>query len=175
MWRRIVKWGGGLLIAVAAIQVLVTVAVRTKFPPFIDALRWLNRAVINPRVIERSGRPGSYASVIHHQGRQTGTPYSTPVVAEPTAEGFVVPLPYGTKVDWLQNVLASGRASIVSNGITYPVDHAELVPAAVAEPHIPAGFQERLRFYGVSHYLRVRHAVDETVNKAAEEPIAVLA
>jgi len=161
MWRRIVRWGGGLLIAFAAIQLLVTVAVRTKFPPFINAMRRLNRSMINPRMMERAGKAGSYAAVIRHRGRNTGAPYATPVLAEPTDEGFVVPLPYGTHVDWLKNVLASGEAAIEHDGTTYSVDHPELIPSAVAEPHVPAEFQERLRFYGVDHYLRVRIAVDE--------------
>ncbi|HUH69305.1 MAG TPA: nitroreductase, partial [Mycobacterium sp.] len=57
-------------------------------------------------MLRLAGRKHWYASAIRHAGRRSGKQYATPVVADRVADGFVIPLPYGTRVDWLQNVLA---------------------------------------------------------------------
>jgi len=46
--------------------------------------------------------------------------------------GFVIPLPYGTRVDWLQNVRAAGRATISVQGYRYEVAEPDVVDAAAA-------------------------------------------
>jgi hypothetical protein len=37
-------------------------------------------------------------------------------------------------VDWLQNVMAAGRATVLSNGETYDVTEPEVIDAATASP-----------------------------------------
>jgi hypothetical protein len=61
----------------------------------------------------------------------------------------MIPLPYGSSADWLQNVRASGSAVIVHEGNTHRVDRPEIVPRAVAFPHVPFRYQWSLRVYGV--------------------------
>ena len=67
-------------------------------------MRHVNRVVTNPLL-------GTIAwllpplAVLHHRGRRSGRPYRTPVVAFRTAGGFVVPMTYGTDVDWARNLL----------------------------------------------------------------------
>lgn len=56
------------------------------------------------------------------------------MVADRVADSFVIPLGYGTHVDWLRNVLASKRATIVSQGLTYQVVEPEIVDAATILP-----------------------------------------
>ena len=72
-----------------------------------NAMRVFNKHILNPAMMRLAGRKYWYASVIRHTGRSTGKEYATPVVADRVEDGFVVPLPYGTGVDWLQNVLAA--------------------------------------------------------------------
>ena len=50
---------------------------------------------------------------------------------------FVVPLPYGTRVDWLRNVLAARRATIDAQGKTYNV--VEPVARPPVRRHSAAG------------------------------------
>lgn len=89
--------------------------------PLREVVRKFNKHVLNPAMMHLAGRRYWYASVIRHTGRASGKQYATPVVAEQVAGGFLVPLPYGTRVDWLRNVLASGQATIVTKGQTHQV------------------------------------------------------
>jgi deazaflavin-dependent oxidoreductase (nitroreductase family) len=158
MWRQIVVGAGALALAGTVLWVLFVVAMRAKFRPLLDAIRRMNRTVFNPRTMESAGRPGAYASVIHHVGRTTGAPYATPVVARPADDGFVVVLPYGTSADWLQNVLAAGHATIVNEGNTYRVDHPEVRSVAEGAPYFTPKEQRSHRLYGIGDLLLLRWA-----------------
>ena len=89
--------------------------------PLRDVVRSFNKHMLNPAMLHLAGRKHWYASVIRHTGRTSGKRYATPVVAEKVEGGYVIPLPYGTRVDWLSNVVAAGRATITSGGETYEV------------------------------------------------------
>jgi deazaflavin-dependent oxidoreductase (nitroreductase family) len=156
--RAIALVAGGLILAVAACWVLFVVSMRTKFRPVFDAVRRMNRSLANPEELKTAGQPGAWASVVHHVGRTTGTPYRTPVVAAATRDGFVVGLPYGSRADWVRNVLAAGCAVIESDGNTYRVDRPEIVAAAAANPHFPPKEQRKHRLYGLDDFLLLRHA-----------------
>ena len=83
--------------------------------PLKNAVRVFNKHVLNPAMLTLAGRKHWYAAVIRHTGRRSGKSYATPVVADRVADGFILPLPYGTGVDWLRNVLAAGSATIVTS------------------------------------------------------------
>ena len=129
---------------------------RTNARPVQHAVRRFNRAFTNPHAMKTAGTPGVRASIVRHVGRTSGRPYETPVETFPTDDGFVIALPYGPDTDWLKNVLASGSATIVEDGNTYRVDQPQLVPTAVAAPHLPANEQRTLRLFAVDQCLRVR-------------------
>lgn len=141
--------GGGLLLA------LFTLGFRAKFAPLHAAIRRFNRDVANPRQLQRAGQAGSWASVIHHVGRTTGTPYRTPVVALPTKDGFLFALPYGARADWVRNVVAAGSATLDHDGQTTHVARPRLVPAHEANDHLPRTQQQIHRIYGVEDFLVV--------------------
>ena len=69
------------------------------------------------------------------------------------ADGFVVPLPYGTRVDWLQNVLAAGRATISSQGESYDVVQPEIIDAAAALPLLSDQRRRTFQRVGIEQYL----------------------
>ena len=129
---------GGFIVALAAVGVVFVAGMRKKSPTVLRTVRRFNRAVVNPHMLATAGTPGAYASVIRHVGRRTGRAYETPVVAEPTGDGFVIALPYGTTSNWVKNVLASGSATIVDEGTTYRVDRPEVVPLGLMVDHFPA-------------------------------------
>jgi deazaflavin-dependent oxidoreductase (nitroreductase family) len=52
--------------------------------------------------------------VITHIGRSSGKKYHTPLDAHRTADGFVFILMYTSKCDWVQNVMASGSATLAA-------------------------------------------------------------
>lgn len=146
----------GLIVALAAIGVVFVAGMRRKSPTVLRTVRRFNRAVVNPRMLSTAGRPGAYASVVRHVGRTTGRLYQTPVVAEPTRDGFVIALPYGTTANWVKNVLASGSATIVDEGGTYRVDRPEIVPLASMADHFPTKDRRNLDRFRVDQCLRLR-------------------
>ncbi|OCB33377.1 nitroreductase [Mycobacterium malmoense] len=126
--------------------------------PLLGAIRLHNKYLLNPLMLRLAGRKHWYASTVRHTGRRSGKEYTTPVVADRTADGFVVPLPYGTRVDWLQNVLAAGRATISSRGESYQVAQPEVIDAATALPMLSAEHKRTFARLGIEHYLEVRDA-----------------
>jgi deazaflavin-dependent oxidoreductase (nitroreductase family) len=156
MWRRVVQLLGGLVLALVAALVVILVAMRSKYPPVLRAVRRFNRSVANPRAMETAGQPGADASVIRHVGRTSGTAYETPIGPFPTDEGFVIPLPYGTTPDWLKNVQSAGSATIISEGTYYQVAEPQIIDAQEAMSSIPNEFQRSLRWFNVDEFLTVR-------------------
>ncbi len=123
--------------------------------PLLNAVRTSNRHLLNPLMLRLAGRKHWYAAAIHHTGRRSGKPYATPIVAEDFERGFVVPLPYGTRVDWLQNVLAAKKATIAWQGKTYNVLHPEIIDAASAMDLLSSRRQRLFAGLGIEHYLRL--------------------
>lgn len=149
---------GGLVVALAAIAILFVAGMRRKSPAVRRTVRRFIRAFVNPRMLATAGKPGAYASVMRHVGRTTGRVYRTPVVAEPTGDGFVIALPYGTTANWVRNVLVSGSATLVHKGITYRVDRPEILPLALMADHFPPKDRRNHDRFGVDQCLRLRGA-----------------
>lgn len=125
-----------------------------KDPRVRDSVRRFNKHVTNPAMMALAGRRHWYAAVIRHTGRSSGKQYSTPVVALKVSDGIVVPLPYGSGVDWLRNVLAAGSATITAKGRTYSVAQPQVVDAATAEPQLPARWRWILHAANVGSYVK---------------------
>ncbi len=124
--------------------------------PALDKARVFNKHVLNPFMLRLAGRKYWYASVIEHTGRRSGAQYATPVVADTVAGGFIVPLPYGTDVDWLRNVMAAGRATLLVHGERYTVAQPQVVDAAVAAPLLSPHRRRLFARFGIAHYLKVK-------------------
>jgi deazaflavin-dependent oxidoreductase (nitroreductase family) len=121
-----------------------------------SAIRTFNKKILNPVMLLAAGRRHWYAAKLHHVGRRSGRPYTTPIVAEPVSGGFVVPLPYGAGVDWLRNVRAAGEAVIDLHGVPYAVDQPRVVPAAEALPIVRPSRRRVWRRLGIEQFLRLR-------------------
>jgi hypothetical protein len=78
--------------------------------------------------------------------------------------GQILALPYGSRANWLRNVLANVSATLVHDGHTYLVDRPEVVPMRAVEACFSASDRRNHRLFGVDECLRVR--------KAAAEPAA---
>jgi len=125
-----------------------------KNPRVRDSVRNFNKHVLNPAMRPLAGRRHWYASQLEHTGRKSGHHYCTPVVAVKVADGMVVPLPYGTDVDWLRNVLAAGDATITSNGRTYHVVKPKVVDAATAEQQLATWRRWTFHAANVDNYVK---------------------
>jgi deazaflavin-dependent oxidoreductase (nitroreductase family) len=152
-----------LLIGLTAVAILYLLGMRAKFPPTIKVMIWFTRTVMNPHQMKSAGTPGAYASVIRCCGRKSGRQYETPVVPVPTSDGFVIALPYGSRANWLRNVLANGSATIVQEGHTYAVDQPEVVPMRAVETCFSVSEQRSHRLFRVDECLRVRKIAPEAI------------
>lgn len=154
LFRALMMMLGG----VAAFEAVLVAAFHFEIEPLIDLMKRFNRSILNPVMLDYSGSHGFYASTLHHLGRTSGTPYSTPVYATPIPEGFVIPLPYGIEVDWLKNVLADGIARLDHNGTSHHAEAPEIVSAATVDHYLPARWRNRLRFFNNQYFLKLKSA-----------------
>jgi deazaflavin-dependent oxidoreductase (nitroreductase family) len=145
-----------LILTLSAVAIVYVLGIRSKSSVVRNAARRFHHAVGNPLQMRSAGTPGTYASVLKHEGRTTGRTYETPVWAVPTEDGFVIAIVYGSRTNWLKNVLASGSAAIVQEGDTYPVDRPEIVPMESVRAYFPAVLQRIDRLIRVDRCLRVR-------------------
>ncbi len=124
------------LLGLASLLLLFVIALQ-KLRAFREWVRQFNKRIFNPAVLSFAGHPSSPYVVVHHVGRRSGQVYATPVSARLTPEGFVIPLYYGSDVDWCRNVLAAGRCTITWNGNDYPVGEPELIDSATVLQLVP--------------------------------------
>ena len=137
---------------------MLMAGMRWKVPFVLDSVRRMNKAVLNPLQLRTAGTEGAYADVIDHVGRSSGKPYRTPVVVVPIEGGFVVALPYGTRADWVKNVLAAGSATILHAGTGYRVDRPEVVATRDVADAFEPGERKTQSLFAVEQCLRVRTA-----------------
>jgi deazaflavin-dependent oxidoreductase (nitroreductase family) len=97
-------------------------------------------------------------AILEHQGRKSGRHFSTPVVARRTADGFVIPMAFGDKADWVRNVLAAGGCSIVWKGRRFEADRAEAIDRAEAAREFDWLSRTMMPVIGIEKFVRVRAA-----------------
>src|SRR5690606_31834959 len=80
----------------------------------------LNRRFLNRVVIRLAPfLPG--LGVFHHRGRRTGRRYAIPINVFPRGDRYVFALTYGPGTDWLRNVQAAGRCTLLTRGTVVPL------------------------------------------------------
>ena len=124
--------------------------------PFRGLIRTSNKYLLNPLMLRLAGKRFWYASVVEHSGRRSGKTYSTPVVADRVGRDILIPLPYGTQVDWVRNVLTAGSATVVRKGETLAVGAPELIDSTQALPLLPRNRRRTFERVHIGHFLRMR-------------------
>jgi hypothetical protein len=156
MLIQVATLAGALFVGLAAIALVFLLAWRAKSPLALKPLIRLQRAIINPRQMKSAGSPGAYAAVMRHRGRVSGRSLETPVGVVAADDGFLIALVYGSRTNWVQNVLASGSATIVHEGQAHEVDQPELIPMKAVATRFTGGDQQGFRVLSVDQALRVR-------------------
>lgn len=95
-------------------------------------------------------------AVLRHTGRTSGRAYSTPVVARPTPDGFMIPLPFGNATQWAKNLFVAGGGSIRYAGREYQISEPRVVGLDVAGAHLHAVLRFTARKLGLRQYILVR-------------------
>jgi deazaflavin-dependent oxidoreductase (nitroreductase family) len=119
--------------------------------------------LLNPLISKMAGRRHfRMAAEVHHTGRRSGRPYTTPAGARRNGETIVIPLTFGNQSDWARNVRAAGGCSIRLQGATYQATQPEFLSWQEAEPLLRSAFSavERagFRMLGIRQFLRL-HAL----------------
>lgn len=159
---------GVIVIGLAALAAAFVLGWRVKSPLVLGPIIAMSKRFMNPSQMRTAGTPGAYAGIIRHRGRVSGTAYETPIGIVADGESILVALPYGTRAQWLRNVLAAGSATIVHEGRTSRVDAPELVPMASVADRFVASDQGMFRVLRVDQALRMRNLDhEETAVRAA--------
>jgi hypothetical protein len=146
---------GTLIGAVVVFLGLLLAGLRWQLGPVVDFIRRMNRSATNPRVMRTAGTAQTHTSVIQHIGRKSGRTYETPI---DTMETCSIALPYGTRADWLRNVLDAGSATVVTNGERVDVNRPTIVAISDLAESIPRRTMRMLRLLGVSQYLHLERS-----------------
>lgn len=110
----------------------------------------INKRVFNKLELKREQRPA-----LTHAGRSSGRTYRTPLDAHRVDDGFVFILVYGSESDWVQNVLASGGASLDVDGETFELTSPRLISEEEAWAQMPPTATRPPGFLNVTEYLRM--------------------
>jgi hypothetical protein len=134
-----------------------------------EKIRGFNKRTLNPLTLKVAGnRLRVYASV-QHIGRHTGYVYTTPVVASPLGDGFVIPLPYGADVDWFRNVMAAGKCTLRWNGHKYSLEKPEVIASAEALGAFPLSEKIIFALGGIEQYVWLHEPKEEAEKEAPEK------
>lgn len=126
-----------------------------KSQALLDRIRVLNKHATNKVLIHIAGKKFGHFAVLEHLGRKSGRRYRIPVIAEPLADGFVIALTYGKKVDWYANILASGGCRLRWKERDYALFNPQLIDAETGLRAFPAFLQFLLRRRGIQFYLKL--------------------
>lgn len=160
---------GAIVLGLAALVAAFLLGWRAKSPLVLRPIIAMSKRFMNPMQMRTAGTPGAYAGIIRHRGRVSGAAYETPIGIVPDGDTFLVALPYGSRAQWLRNVLAAGTATVVHEGRTYRVDSPELIPMAGVAGHFSTSDQGMFRAMRVDDCLRLRNLDHEgaTADRAA--------
>jgi deazaflavin-dependent oxidoreductase (nitroreductase family) len=146
---------GTLVGAIVVFLGLLMVGLRWQVAPVLDIIRRMNRTVTNPRVMRTAGTTATQTSVIEHTGRTSGRPYQTPVDIIETTTGLLIAMPYGTRADWVRNVLAAGSATVVTQGERVDVNRPRFIAITDVAEQIPKRTMRMLQLFGVTQCLHL--------------------
>jgi deazaflavin-dependent oxidoreductase (nitroreductase family) len=125
--------------------------------------------LVNPLVLRIAGRRHMpIVGIVHHRGRRTGRPYTTPLGVRPTVGGgFVIPLTFSQASQWYQNIRAAGWCVITYQGADHTVAGPVVVGRATAGPAYPRYERLALRLLGINEYVCLTSAPPGTPAAAA--------
>lgn len=145
------------VVAMAILASIILVAVRwgEQQTSLRDAIRRFNRRWFNPIVLRFAGNGPWPVARLEHRGRRSSAVRATPLLVWPAAGGFVVPMPYGTGVDWARNLLHAGDGALLFQGVRYRVGGPRIVSVEQIAGEIPAFIGAIAGGAGIRYLMRV--------------------
>ena len=99
-------------------------------------------------------------AIIRYRGRTSGKPYRTPMNVFRDGQSYVFALTYGSRVQWVKNVLAAGTAEIEIRTKVIPLERPELFRDPTRRL-MPQPVRFFLGFARVTEFLRMWPAATE--------------
>jgi deazaflavin-dependent oxidoreductase (nitroreductase family) len=119
-------------------------------------LRPFTTRLFNPMSRRVAGRLPLFG-ILSYVGRKSGRLYRTPLNVFKRGDGYVFALTYGSDVDWVKNVLASGEADLRTRGRDVHLVEPELFVDPTRRL-MPLPVRMVLRLNNVNEFLRMRQA-----------------
>lgn len=110
----------------------------------------VNKHLFNKLELKRGNRP-----VLQHVGRSSGTSYRTPLDAHAVDGGYIFILVYGSKSDWVQNILAAGEATLEIDGAEVPLTTPQVVNTATAWEQLSSDTKPPPKNLNIGEYLKM--------------------
>jgi deazaflavin-dependent oxidoreductase (nitroreductase family) len=139
----------------------------------LELVRQFNKAIFNRLILTFAGR--HVYAVVHHVGRRSGHAYTTPVVAVPIADGFIIALTFGADTDWCRNVLAAGQCTLHWHGLSSTVCRPEVVEVATVRSLVPSWGWPLVRLLRVRQFLKLYRPIthEDTSTHTARQPVGM--
>lgn len=115
----------------------------------------INKRLFNPRALEN----GKW-KVINHVGRSSGRRYRTPLDGYEVDDTYLFILVYGSGSDWVQNILASGEATLETGDEVLELASPRILTAGTAMEIL--GEKPNTGFVKINEYLQM-----EVVSRSA--------
>lgn len=157
--RATISWRPRVLAApaIAALALLFLVLARrgNRARSLRDVIRRSNRRWFNPIVLRFAGNGPWPVARLEHRGRLTGALRATPLLAWPMRGGFIVPMPYGTDVDWAKNLLHAGEGVLQHQRVRYHVGDPRIGSLDAIAREFPPLIAAIASRSGIHHVMRV--------------------
>ena len=117
-------------------------------------IRPFTNRLFNPIARRFAGRLPGFG-MLTYRGRTSGREYHTPLNVFRRGDSFVIALTYGSDSQWVKNVEAAGRATLVTCGRDYDL----VEPVRYRDPNrrlMPFPVRVMLRLNDVDEFLRMR-------------------
>lgn len=120
--------------------------------------RALVRRVANPLVMAfgLAGGRRSMWGVIEVAGRRSGTMRRNPVVPHVIGDVVLIPMSYGTEVDWVKNVMAAGGGTLRYKRREWRLADPKLVTFGSAAARLPSRLATSYERMRVDAFLELR-------------------
>ena len=113
-------------------------------------LAHINKRTFNRVELKRGVRP-----VLSHVGRSSGTTYHTPLDAHKVDDGYIFIINYGSRSDWVKNILATGTATLSVAGNEVTLVSPRVITKDVASHQLPASTKWPPDFLNVTECLQM--------------------
>ena len=110
--------------------------------------------------------------VLHYRGRKTGKAYRIPMNVFAQGDRYVFALTYGSGVQWVKNVMASGEAELEKRGRRVPLSQPRLF-VDKRQSRVPMAIRLILRAMRVQEFLEMTRSFEPRSDQAGREPSSV--